>query len=212
MTDRFDPASVRFDEATGLVPAIVRDAADGDVLMLGYMNEASLARTLETGRVTFFSRSRQTLWEKGETSGNTLSLVSIAADCDSDALLVTAEPAGPTCHTGTRSCFESESLGDSVVAATTDLGSVIDRLSEVIAQRDRTRPEASYTTDLLEAGPLRCGQKVAEEGVETALAAVAEPDRVVSESADLLYHLLVLWRSVGVTPDDVAAELAGRAR
>ena len=208
VSERFDPASVRFQESTGLVPAIIQDARGGDVLMLGYMNAESLSRTLETGRVTFWSRSRQCLWEKGETSGNHLRLESIAADCDGDALLITARPDGPTCHTGNRSCFDAgEGRGELAGLSRT----LID-LGAVVAERDRQRPGGSYTTNLLEAGVLRCAQKVAEEGVEVALAAAADPDRVASESADLLYHLLVLWRAAGITAADVARELEERRR
>lgn len=207
MAIEFDTTSVRFDPATGLVPAVVQDVGDGKVLMLAYMNAESLARTLETGRVTFWSRSRGRLWEKGETSGNTLQLMSIAADCDGDALLVAAAAVGPTCHTGERSCFATSS-------STNDehrLGRVLADLQIVIAERDRDRPEDSYTARLLEAGVVRTAQKVAEEGVETALAAAVEPDRLVSESADLLYHLLVLWRAANVEPVEISMELERRA-
>jgi phosphoribosyl-ATP pyrophosphohydrolase/phosphoribosyl-AMP cyclohydrolase len=207
VSDRFDPASVRFQESTGLAPAIVQDAGSGDVLMLGYMNAESLSRTLKTRRVTFWSRSRQCLWEKGETSGNRLRLESIAADCDGDALLVRAWPSGATCHTGTRSCFD---LPETKELKLTSLSRTLIDLGAVIGERDRERPGGSYTTHLLESGVLRCAQKVAEEGVEVALAAAADPERVASESADLLYHLLVLWRAAGVHPDRIAQELEER--
>jgi phosphoribosyl-ATP pyrophosphohydrolase/phosphoribosyl-AMP cyclohydrolase len=205
VSERFDPASVRFHESTGLAPAIVQDAGSGDVLMLGYMNAESLSRTLKTRRVTFWSRSRQCLWEKGGTSGNHLRLESIAADCDGDALLIRAWPAGPTCHAGSRSCFDLPDPGELASLSRT----LID-LGAVIGERDRERPGGSYTTRLLESGVLRCAQKVAEEGVEVALAAAADPGRVASESADLLYHLLVLWRAAGVPPDRIAQELEER--
>jgi len=207
MPFEFDMTSVRFDEGTGLVPAVVQDASDGAVLMVGYMNDQSLARTLQTGRVTFWSRSRERLWEKGETSGNTLVVQTIASDCDGDALLVTVTTAGPTCHTGERSCF---GLSGASRSGNRDLGPVLAELGEVIADRDRARPDGSYTTDLLESGLGRVAQKVAEEAVETALAAVSEPERVPDESADLLYHLLVLWRAAGIEPREVAARLAER--
>ena len=208
MTFKLDPADVRFDENTGLVPAIVQDPADGTVLMLGYMNAEALRRTLESGQVAFFSRSRQRLWRKGETSGNTLRLISVEVDCDGDALLVRAAPEGPTCHTGRRSCFgESDALSP---AAAPTLGEILSHLTEVIEQRDRERPSGSYTTSLLNAGTLRSAQKVAEEGIEVALAAAADPGRVASESADLLYHLLVLWRVLGLEATEVANELSRR--
>jgi phosphoribosyl-ATP pyrophosphohydrolase/phosphoribosyl-AMP cyclohydrolase len=207
MPIEFDMTPVRFEKGTGLVPAVVQDVSDGAVLMVGYMNDESLARTLQTGRVTFWSRSRERLWEKGETSGNTLVVQTIATDCDGDALLVTVTAAGPTCHTGERSCFGLSGVSRS---GTPDLGPVLAELGEVIADRDRTRPDGSYTTDLFESGLGRVAQKVAEEAVETALAAVSEPERVPDESADLLYHLLVLWRAGGIEPREVAARLAER--
>lgn len=200
MPNAFDPSCVRFNEATGLVPAIVQDVVDGTVLMLGYMNEESLSLTQQSGNVTFYSRSRERMWEKGETSGNTLTLVSISADCDSDALLVRVRPVGPTCHTGERSCF-GKTQGAKA------LGHVLAELRDVISERDRTKRSGSYTVELLESGVLRCAQKVAEEAVEVALSAAAEPDRLPAESADLLYHLLVLWQQVGVTSDEVASVL-----
>jgi phosphoribosyl-ATP pyrophosphohydrolase/phosphoribosyl-AMP cyclohydrolase len=210
MTTDFDVDAVRFDPDSGLVPAIVQDAGDGTVLMLGWMNREALQRTLESDLVTFYSRSRERMWMKGETSGHTLHLSSIASDCDSDAILVRAWPKGPTCHTGTRSCFESEDPETPPDRAT--LGSALGSLAGVIEERDRDRPDGSYTADLLEAGMLRIAQKVAEEGSETALSAVAEPERLAEESADLLYHLLVLWRAAGLDPDRVAEELVRRAR
>ncbi len=173
----------------GLLPAIVQDAADGRVLMLGYMNAEALEQTLETQRVTFFSRSKQRLWTKGETSGNILELVDIAADCDRDTLLVQARPAGPTCHTGTETCF-----GNTRWPAAGFLA----RLDGVVASRSGADPESSYTARLLSEGINRCAQKVGEEGVETALAAVAgETDSLNEEAADLLYHLLVCLRAAG---------------
>jgi phosphoribosyl-ATP pyrophosphohydrolase/phosphoribosyl-AMP cyclohydrolase len=205
MPSEFDKASVRFDEETGLVPAVIQDAADGTVLMLGYMNEESLSRTQDSGRVIFYSRSRERLWEKGETSGNALRLVSITPDCDGDALLVRAEPEGPTCHTGTRSCFSADQESGSA-----GLAAVLAELALVVRRRDQERPAGSYTASLLDAGALRIGQKVAEEAVETALAVASEPHRVPEESADLLYHLIVLWQHAGVSFEDVAALLAQR--
>jgi len=205
MPSDFDASAVRFDEATGLVPTVVQDISDGTVLMLGYMNPESLARTLDTGHVTFYSRSRGRLWEKGETSGNTLVLESIASDCDGDALLVTASAAGPTCHTGDRSCFPPPAGHGKA-----RIGTTLSELAAVIESRDRKRPDGSYTTRLLDSGVQKIAQKVGEEAVETALAAVADPDRLAEESADLLYHLLVLWRAAEIDPDEVARVLARR--
>ncbi len=173
----------------GLIPAIVQDAFDGRVLMQGFMNEEALATTLESGKVSFWSRSREQLWTKGETSGNTLDLVEIHVDCDRDCLLVSARPEGPTCHLGTDTCFDGQGR------VTPELAFLAE-LERVIAQRDEDRPEGSYTTTLFESGIKRIAQKVGEEGVETALAAVAGGDEeLLNESADLIYHLLVLLRS-----------------
>jgi phosphoribosyl-ATP pyrophosphohydrolase/phosphoribosyl-AMP cyclohydrolase len=172
-----------------LIPAIVQDSLDGRVLMQGFMNKDALEITLETGKVTFWSRSRQQIWTKGETSGNTLDLVEINADCDGDCLLIRARPEGPTCHLGTDTCFDGEGKVFPELAFLADL-------ERVIAQRETDRPEGSYTTSLFESGIKRIAQKVGEEGVETALAAVAgEDEELLNESADLLYHLLVLLRS-----------------
>jgi len=177
----------------GLLPAIVQDALDGRVLMLGYMNEEALQATVESGKVTFWSRSRDALWTKGETSGNHLDFVDAALDCDRDCLLVRAHPAGPTCHRNTPTCFDPPE--DPASGPSPDLAFLAD-LERVIRERDRSRPEDSYTTRLLEAGIKRIAQKVGEEGVETALAAAAgERTEVLEEASDLLYHLLVLLRS-----------------
>ncbi len=186
----------------GLAPAIVQNAKTEQVLMLGYMNTESLAKTQETGLVTFYSRSRQKLWTKGETSGNTLKLVSITVDCDNDTLLVRALPAGPTCHKGTVSCFGKqgpEGLG------------FLGYLEGIIEDRKTADPDSSYTAKLLQ-GPLRrAAQKVGEEGVETALASVVETDdELTSEAADLIYHLLVLLAAKDVTLSSVIAELKSR--
>lgn len=193
---------IDFEKGNGLVPAIVQDADTLQVLMLGYMNAESVAKTQETGLVTFYSRSRQTLWTKGETSGNTLSLVSMTVDCDKDTILVKARPAGPTCHEGTVSCFGDE--GAEGVGFLAYLETLIDG-------RKTADPESSYTAQLLQ-GPLRrAAQKVGEEGVETALAAVAETkDKLVSEAADLFYHTLVLLAAKDVKLKAVIAELQGR--
>lgn len=192
-------------KAEGLLPAIVQDARTGKVLMLGYMNREALRRTLANGRVTFFSRSRQRLWTKGETSGNSLQLAEVLADCDSDTLLVTADPAGPTCHTGTASCF-----GDAVSTRATDF-SFLAQLEAVIAQRISDRPQGSYTAKIWSEGPTRIAQKIGEEGVEVALAAVTQADdRLISESADLLFHLALLLKSRNLSLTAAVSELERR--
>ena len=193
---------IDFEKGGGLVPAIVQDAKTEQVLMLGYMNEISLTKTQETGLVTFYSRSRQELWTKGETSGNTLRLKSITVDCDNDTLLVRAIPTGPTCHEGTVSCFGDkgpEGLG------------FLSYLEDLIEDRKTADADSSYTASLLQ-GPLRrAAQKVGEEGVETALAAVAETDdKLTSEAADLIYHLLVLLAAKDVKFESVIEELMDR--
>jgi phosphoribosyl-ATP pyrophosphohydrolase/phosphoribosyl-AMP cyclohydrolase len=188
----------------GLLPAIVQDVFDGRVLMQAFMNREALAHSLESNRVTFWSRSRQQLWTKGETSGNTLELAAVHADCDQDCLLVLAIPAGPSCHRNTDTCFDGE---HSVRPELAFLAS----LERLIAQREAGRPEGSYTTRLFEAGIKRIAQKVGEEGVETALAATAgDREELVNESADLLYHLLVLLRAGKVELSDVTAVLESR--
>jgi phosphoribosyl-ATP pyrophosphohydrolase/phosphoribosyl-AMP cyclohydrolase len=199
----------------GLVPAIVQDAADGRVLMLAWMDEAALTATLETGEVHFHSRSRNALWKKGETSGNVLRLVSIAEDCDRDALLVTADPAGPTCHRGTRSCFDSEGAP---AERSTEGFAWLESLWSTIADRAATRPEGSYTAKLLDGGVDATGRKVTEEATEVLMAAKDDaagstPERrsaLAAESADLVYHLLVLLAERNVQPSDVVAELRRR--
>ena len=198
----FDPDRLAWDKGDGLLPAVVQHAADGRVLMLGYMNRAALTQTLVGGKVTFYSRSKQRLWTKGESSGHVLKLVSMHADCDADSLLVLADPVGPTCHRGTDSCF-----GDAAAPPLAFLG----RLDALIAARERERPAESYTTRLFEGGLRRVAQKVGEEGVETALAAVAEDDEALrGEAADLVYHLIVLLRARGLGLDAVAETLATR--
>jgi len=193
---------IDFEKSGGLVPAIVQHAKTEQVLMLGYMNADALARTKETGLVTFYSRSRRTLWTKGETSGNTLSLETITVDCDNDTLLVRARPKGPTCHEGTTSCF-----GDGGPEGIGFLG----YLENFLEARKTADPEKSYTASLLQ-GPLRrAAQKVGEEGVETALASVAETDdKLISEAADLIFHLTVLLRAKNIPLQDVINELKSR--
>lgn len=205
---------LRFD-AAGLVPGVVQDAHTGRVLMVGYLNRESLDLTLATGHVHFWSRSRNAIWRKGETSGNVLDVVEVRVDCDGDALLIAAVPAGPTCHEGTESCFARPLSDEGGVMAR---AGALDRLWGVIAQRADDRPPGSYTTSLLEGGVDATSRKVTEEATEVLLAAkdhaagVGGADRVIEESADLVYHLMVTLAERGVTWDDVAAVLAHRAR
>ena len=196
--------TIDFAKGGGLVPAVVQDADTLQVLMLGYMSEEALAKTRDTGLVTFHSRSRDALWTKGETSGNTLELVSITPDCDADTLLVLARPNGPTCHEGTVSCFgDGGAHGVGFIA----------HLTRIIDSRKGADPSESYTARLL-SGPLhKAAQKVGEEGVETALAAVAEDDAALAgEAADLLYHTLVVLAARDVPLGDVMAVLQERHR
>jgi phosphoribosyl-ATP pyrophosphohydrolase/phosphoribosyl-AMP cyclohydrolase len=200
-----DYARIDFAKGDGLVPAIVQDADNGAVLMLAYMNREALEQTLARKRAVFFSRSKQRLWEKGETTGHTLDVVDVALDCDNDTLLVTARPRGPACHNGTLTCFGNEPRTASTRVA------FLAKLETVIAQRASDKPEASYTARLLEKGVNRVAQKVGEEGVELALAGAAQgEDKVVEESADLLFHMLVLLRARGVSLGQVVSELEKR--
>ncbi|NNE59061.1 MAG: bifunctional phosphoribosyl-AMP cyclohydrolase/phosphoribosyl-ATP diphosphatase HisIE [Hellea sp.] len=198
----FNLNQIDFDKGAGLVPAIVQDVDTARVLMLGYMNRDAVAKTQTLGQVTFFSRSKNRLWTKGETSGNTLELIDIKLDCDRDTLLVSARPNGPTCHLGTQSCF-----GD---GAPEGLG-FLSYLEELIEGRKSADPSSSYTAKLL-SGPLRkAAQKVGEEGVETALAAVDEDDTALKgEAADLIYHLMVVLAARDVTLTDVIGVLKER--
>jgi phosphoribosyl-ATP pyrophosphohydrolase/phosphoribosyl-AMP cyclohydrolase len=194
-----------FAKGDGLLPAIVQDADSGAVLMLAYMNRDALEQTLARKRAVFYSRSKQRLWEKGETTGHTLDVVDVAADCDNDTLLVTARPRGPACHNGTLTCF-----GDEPRSAASNIA-FLAKLEAIIAQRAADKPEASYTARLLEKGISRVAQKVGEEGVELALAGVNESEqKVVEESADLLFHTLVLLRARGVALNRVVRELETR--
>ena len=194
-----------WEKGDGLLPAIVQHAQTGQVLMVAFMNEAALATTLHSRRVTFFSRTKNRLWTKGETSNHFLNLVDLAADCDDDAILITALPDGPTCHTGTASCFGDEIRPKALSVA------FLARLEEVIAQRIERRPEGSYTAKLWSDGVTRMAQKVGEEGVEVALAAVTQDDdRLIGESADLLFHLTLLLKSRNVSLAEVVGELEKR--
>lgn len=194
-----DIEALAFAKQDGLLPAIVQHAESGQVLMLGYMNRAALEQTLATGKVTFFSRSRDCLWTKGETSGHVLDLIRIESDCDHDTLLVQALPHGPTCHLGRPSCFPD--APENFLAT----------LDALVKARVSDAPPDSYTVKLFAAGVRRIAQKVGEEGVETALAAVAQDDdALLGEAADLVYHLLVLLRARGLGLADAVAVLAQR--
>jgi phosphoribosyl-AMP cyclohydrolase / phosphoribosyl-ATP pyrophosphohydrolase len=202
-----DIPSLAWNKGNGLLPAVVQDAATGAVLMLAFMNAEALRETLTRRRAVFFSRSRQSLWEKGETSGNALNLVDIEADCDSDSLLVRVRPVGPACHRNTATCF-----GTGVLPVSSGIG-FLAQLETVIAARIAENPVGSYTAKLYASGIKRMAQKVGEEGVETALAAMGDDDaELVSESADLLFHLALLLKARGLSLDVVAAELAARHR
>ncbi|HWK73806.1 MAG TPA: bifunctional phosphoribosyl-AMP cyclohydrolase/phosphoribosyl-ATP diphosphatase HisIE [Povalibacter sp.] len=198
-------AALDWSKGGGLLPAVVQDALTGKVLMLGYMNAEALRATLDSRRVTFFSRSKNRLWTKGETSGNFLNLVTIAADCDNDSLLVQAHPDGPTCHTGRDSCFTAAAS-----TAAADFA-FLSKLESVIAQRIADQPTGSYTARIWSEGPTRLAQKVGEEGVEVALAAVTQEDgRLVSEAADLLFHLALLLKSRDLSLANAVKELEQR--
>lgn len=200
-----DPKKVRFDP-NGLVPAVVQDAHTREVLTLAYMNEESLARTIETGETWFWSRSRNELWHKGATSGNTQRVLSVTADCDNDAIVVLVEPAGPACHTGARSCFDLEIPEEAS-------GGLLRELYELIKTRQRERPEGSYTTYLFDKGLDKILKKVGEESAETIIAAKNDDRKqLVSETADLIYHLLVMLVARGVDLNDVRNELAQRRK
>jgi phosphoribosyl-AMP cyclohydrolase / phosphoribosyl-ATP pyrophosphohydrolase len=195
-----------WDKGGGLLPAIVQDAENGAVLMLGYMNREALAATQATGRVTFWSRSKNRLWTKGETSGHFLELRQIAADCDGDTLLILAEPKGAACHRGTSTCW-----GEDAPRSAAQQVAFLNLLEQVITQRIATRPPGSYTAKLLAEGTRRIAQKVGEEGLELALAGVAQSDQeIIGEAADLLYHTLLLLRVKGLSLSQVITELQAR--
>jgi phosphoribosyl-ATP pyrophosphohydrolase/phosphoribosyl-AMP cyclohydrolase len=198
-----DPQKVSFDEH-GLVPVIVQDAHTREVLTLAYMNQESLARTLETGQTWFWSRSRNELWHKGATSGNTQDVVTLATDCDNDAIVVLVEPAGPACHTGARSCFDLQ-------LPEQQPGDLLHELYEVIKSRKQERPAGSYTAYLFDNGLDKILKKVGEEAAETIIAAKNEDrQQLIAETADLLYHLLVMLVQREVNLDEVRGELAQR--
>lgn len=195
--------TIDFDKCGGLVPAIIQDAQTKNVLMLGYMNQEALDKTTATGKVTFWSRSRQCLWTKGETSGNFLTLVDMKVDCDNDTLLVKAIPAGPTCHKGTDTCWGEENEKNPLLFLT--------ELQDFINRRHEEMPEGSYTTSLFKNGINRIAQKVGEEALEAVIEATnGTNEKLVYEASDMLYHLVVLLTSKGLRIEDVAAELAMR--
>jgi phosphoribosyl-AMP cyclohydrolase / phosphoribosyl-ATP pyrophosphohydrolase len=196
---------VRFDEH-GLVPAIVQDAHSREVLTLAYMNQESLEKTLATGETWFWSRSRQSLWHKGETSGNTQRIVDMSLDCDGDAIVVRVIPSGPACHTGSRSCFGEVESGE-------DLGRLLEQLYVLIEARERERPEKSYTSYLFNEGLDKILKKVGEESAETIIAAKnSHKAPLVAEVSDLIYHLLVLLVARGVTLEEIQTELNRRKK
>lgn len=208
MTD-LEIADLRFDDR-GLLAAVVQDADDGTVLMVGYMNAESIGKSVTSGDVWFWSRSRQELWHKGETSGNYLRLVEILADCDADTLLVRARPEGPTCHTGARSCFGTRLWPATATAPLVDV-SALARLWAVIVDRRENPEQGSYTNHLLRAGIDRIGRKIGEEAAETIIAAKNHaPEELTAEVSDLLYHSFVLMAAEGVSLSDVSAELERR--
>jgi len=210
----FDIDQIRFDER-GLVPAIVQDARTREVLTLAYMNTESLKKTLETNETWFWSRSRSELWHKGATSGNTQRVSEIFQDCDSDALVVLVEPAGPACHAGARSCFYRDIKGLEIdfsrASQTSGLGSVLDELYSLVCSRQKERPEGSYTTYLFDQGLDTILKKVGEEATETIIAAKGENTApVISEASDLIYHLMVLLVERGVKLSQISEELIRR--
>ncbi|MBO4850387.1 MAG: bifunctional phosphoribosyl-AMP cyclohydrolase/phosphoribosyl-ATP diphosphatase HisIE [Prevotella sp.] len=195
--------NIDFEKGGGLVPAIIQDADTRQVLMLGYMNQEALDKTLSSGLVTFYSRSRQTLWTKGETSGNHLRLVDVKIDCDHDTLLVKARPTGPVCHTGADTCWNERNEGSPL--------DFLSQLQDFIEKRHEEMPEKSYTTSLFRDGLNRMAQKVGEEALELVIEATnGSNERLVYEGADMLYHLIVLLTSKGLRIEDLASELRER--
>ena len=197
-----DSSQINFEKQNGLVPAIVQDAATRQVLMLGYMNKEAVEHTLKSGKVTFYSRSRQKIWVKGETSGNTLNLIDIFPDCDNDTLLVMAKPEGPTCHTGNYNCFATKK---------TNILEFLPQLQSIIEQRKNDMPAGSYTTSLFEKGIDKIAQKVGEEAVETVIEAKNTDDKLLlNESADLIFHLMVLLSKRNLSIEKVEEILINR--
>jgi len=194
--------AIDWDKGDGLVPAVVQNALNGQVLMLGYMSPEAFDKTIECGKVTFFSRSKNRLWTKGETSGHVLDFISAEIDCDADTILIQAQPRGPACHTGSVSCFNDTAQHDI---------SFLDHLAKLVADRHISLPDSSYTTSLFKAGKARIAQKVGEEGVELALARMKDDKtEMANEAADLLFHMLVLLQDAGLSLNDVMAILRER--
>ncbi|MDQ3791295.1 MAG: bifunctional phosphoribosyl-AMP cyclohydrolase/phosphoribosyl-ATP diphosphatase HisIE [Actinomycetota bacterium] len=209
MIQGFD--GVRFDD-DDLAPVVAQDAATGDVQTLAYANREAVEKTLSTGEAHYYSRSRAELWRKGATSGNTQRVVEVRVDCDSDALLYRVEPRGPACHTGEKTCFLTTLDGDGTTNVTSEevgFGTMVERLAGTIAERHREMPEESYTAGLIRSGPERMAQKVGEEAVEVVVAALTD-ERLAEETADLVYHLLVLLEERGVGIESVAEVLRDR--
>lgn len=191
-----------FDKMDGLVPAIIQDSRTLKVLMLGFMNKEAYEKTVETGKVTFWSRTKQKLWTKGETSGNTLTVVEIKADCDNDTLLIKAIPAGPVCHTGSDTCWDEKNQNPIMF---------LSELQRFIEKRHEEMPEGSYTTSLFKSGCGRMAQKVGEEAIESVIEAMANNnERLIYEASDMIYHLIVLLTSKGLKIEDLAQELQKR--
>ena len=196
---------LNYDKLGGLVPAVIQDVRTNQVLMVGFMNPEALQKTIAERKVTFWSRTKKRLWQKGETSGNYLEYVSMQTDCDDDSLLIKAIPHGPVCHTNQFTCFGEDE--------TSDVSALLGRLEETIHSRKQMMPEGSYTSTLFKEGTPRIAQKVGEEGVEVALASVlGDKKRITEESADLLFHLLVLLCQQGLTLADIAKELQRRMK
>ncbi|HLE20396.1 MAG TPA: bifunctional phosphoribosyl-AMP cyclohydrolase/phosphoribosyl-ATP diphosphatase HisIE [Vicinamibacteria bacterium] len=204
------PENLQFDER-GLIPAVVQNAATGRVLMVAFMSRESLEKTFQTGEAHFWSRQRNELWRKGATSGNVMKVLEVVADCDADCLLLRVSPAGPACHTGETSCFFTSLGSDAEGRGETSLSEMIGELTELIHQRNEKRPPGSYTTELFAGGVDRIAKKVGEEAVEVVIAGKnGDAAELCRESADLLYHLLVLWEETGVSPSAVGEELKRR--
>ena len=196
--------NINFEKSNGLIPCVIQDSTTLQVLMLGYMNQEAVDQTIETNKVTFFSRSKNRIWVKGEESGNFLELKSIALDCDNDTILIKANPIGPTCHTGTKTCWsENETTGFGVIS----------RLEDVISDRINNPNEKSYVSDLVGRGINKVAQKVGEEGVEVVIEALGSDDNLfLNESADLLFHYLILLQAKGYKMNDVLEVLKGREK
>lgn len=203
--------NIDFEKCGGLVPAIIQDAQTKTVLMLGYMNQEAYEKTLATKKVTFWSRSRNCLWTKGETSGNYLNLVDIKVDCDQDTLLVRAIPDGPTCHTGTDTCWGEENNASDMATKDDNPLLFLSELQDFINRRHEEMPEGSYTTSLFKDGVNRMAQKLGEEALEAVIEACnGRNDKLIYEASDMIYHLIVLLTSKGLRIEDIASELQKR--